>query len=233
MSKRSKKKPQAATAGTAAANVIAIEPDTLPPPQFRLAEMQASARTHIDNKAWAEILALGRVPLTAIHEDDRKSAEVWLLRAKIFGLYPPGIRSPYDLAREVREEYEGVLEQLAARVDALHTLLPEFDLYLDTQGWTIDGCAQAVRRLSRACMEVTNVDWLRKLRGRALRLLRAQDGLDEEISAADQATLAVLPDLTLALSEAYAAAEQSGALDEEGRALVNVLRPAPALTMPA
>ncbi|MDA8119554.1 MAG: DUF2726 domain-containing protein [Gammaproteobacteria bacterium] len=224
MSKRSKKKPQAATAGTAAANVIAIEPDTLPPPQFRLAEMQASARTHIDNKAWAEILALGRVPLTAIHEDDRKSAEVWLLRAKIFGLYPPGIRSPYDLAREVREEYEGVLEQLAARVDALHTLLPEFDLYLDTQGWTIDGCAQAVRRLSRACMEVTNVDWLRKLRGRALRLLRAQDGLDEEISAADQATLAVLPDLTLALSEAYAAAEQSGALDEEGRALVNVLR---------
>ena len=55
-------------------------------------------------------------------------------------------------------------------------------------------------------------------------LLRAQDGLVEELSAADQQRLAALPDLTLALSEAYAAAEQGGALDEEGRALVNVLR---------
>lgn len=224
MSKKSKKRPQATTAVTAAANVIAVERDTLPPPQFRLAEMQASARTHIDNKAWAEILALGRVPLTAIHTDDRKSAEVWLLRAKILGLYPPGVRSPYELEREVRDEYEGALEQLAARVDALHTLQPEFDLYLDTQGWSIDGCAQAVRRLSRACMELKNVDWIRKLRGRALRLLRAQDGLDEEVLAAEQQTLAALPDIFLMLSEAYAAAEQSGALDEEGHALVNVLR---------
>jgi hypothetical protein len=224
MSKKPKKKPQATVAVAAAADAIAVEPDALPPPQFRLAEMQASARAHLDNKAWTEILALGQVPLTAIHEDDRKSAEVWLLRAKILGLYPPGVRSPYELAREVREEYEGTLEQLAARVDALHTLQPEFDLYLDTLGWSIGDCSQAFRRLSRACMELTNVEWIRKLRGRALRLLRALDGQDEEISAAEQQTLAALPDITLALSEAYAAAEQGGALDEEGRALVNVLR---------
>lgn len=113
---------------------------------------------------------------------------------------------------------------MAARVDALHTLQPEFDLYLDTLGWSIDDCAQALRRLSRACVELTNVEWIRKLRGRALRLLRALDGQDEEISAAEQQTLAALPDITLTLSEAYAAAEQGGALDEEGRALVNVLR---------
>ncbi len=224
MSKKSKKKPQATIAAAAAADVITVEPEALPPPQFRLAEMQASARAHIDNNAWAEILALGRVPLTAIHEDDRKSADVWLLRAKILGLYPPGVRSPYELAREVREEYEGALEQLAARIDAMHTLQPEFDLYLDTLGWSIDDCAQAFRRLSRACMELTNVEWIRKLRGRALRLLRALDGQDEEISATEQQTLAALPDITLALSEAYAAAEQGGALDEEGRALVHVLR---------
>ena len=224
MSKKSKKKPQATIAVAAAADAMIVEPDALPPPQVRLAEMQASARAHLDNKAWAEILALGRVPLTTFHEDDRKSAEVWLLRAKILGLYPPGVRSPYELAREVREEYEGALEQLAARVDALHTLQPEFDLYLDTLGWSIDDCAQALRRLSRACVELTNVEWIRKLRGRALRLLRALDGQDEEISAAEQQTLAALPDITLTLSEAYAAAEQGGALDEEGRALVNVLR---------
>jgi len=221
MSKKSKEKLQAMATVAAAAHVIASELDVQP--ALRLTDMQASARAHVVNKAWAEILALGRLPSTAIHEDDRKSAEVWQLRAKILGLYPPGVRSPYDLATDARGEFERALEQLATRVDALHTL-PEFELYLDTQGWSIDGCAQALRRLSRACMEVTNVDWIRKLRGRALRLLRAQEGLGEELSATDQQTLAALPDLTLALSETYAAAEQSDALDEEGRALINVLR---------
>jgi hypothetical protein len=224
MSKKSKKKPQATTAVAAAVNAIAVEPDSFPEPQFRLADMQASARAHVDNKAWAEILALGRVPLTAIHEDDRKEAEVWQLRAKIVGLYPPGMQSIYNLPTAAREEFDDALEQLATRVGALHTL-PEFDLYLESKGWSIDGSAQAFRRLSRACMELTNVDWLRKLRARALTLLRAQEGRrGKEISATDQETLAALPDLTLALSEAYAAAEQGGALDEEGRALVNVLR---------
>lgn len=224
MSKKSKKKPQATTAVAAAVNGIAVEPDSFPEPRFRLADMQASARAHVDNKAWADILALGRLPLTAIHEDDRKEAAVWQLRAKIVGLYPPGMQSIYNLPTAAREEFDDALEQLATRVDALHTL-PEFDLYLESKGWSIDGSAQAFRRLSRACMELTNVDWLRKLRGRALTLLRAQEGRrGEELSATDQETLAALPDLTLALREAYAAAEQGGALDEEGRALVNVLR---------
>lgn len=221
MSKKSKKKPQTTTAVAAAANVIANAPDVQP--ALRLAEMQASARAHVDNEAWAEILALGRLPLTAIHEDDRKAAEVWQLRAKILGLYPPSIPSVYALPTDAHEEFKDALEQLATRVDALHTQ-PEFDLYLEVQDWSINGCAQALCRLSRACMEVTNVDWIRKLRGRALILLRAQDGLGRELSADDQQRLATLPDLTLALSEAYAAAERSGALDEEGRALISVLQ---------
>ncbi|MDO3510590.1 DUF2726 domain-containing protein [Ralstonia pseudosolanacearum] len=223
MSKKSKKKPQATTVVTAEGNFTAVKPNALPPPQFRLAEMQASARIHIDNKAWAEVLTLGQVPLAAIHEDDRKSAEVWLLRVKILGLYPPGVRSPYELTREVRQEYEGALKELATCVDALHTL-PEFDLYLDALGWSIDDCAQAVRRLSRACMERTNVDWIRKLRSRALRLVRAQEGADLEVTAAEQQTLASLPDIYLVLSEAYAVAEHDDALDEEGHALIKVLR---------
>lgn len=221
MSKKSKKKTQATTAMAAASNAIAIEVEVQP--ALRLAEMQASARTHIENKAWAEVLALGRLPLTAIHEEDRKSAEIWQLRAKIFGLYPPGTRSTYELATDAREEFEGSLEQLAVRVDALH-MLPEFDLYVDTQHWSIEGCARALQHLSRACKEQTNIDWLLKLRGRALRLLRYRDGLVEELSTTEQQTLTSLPDLTVTLSEAYAAAEQGGTLNEEGRALINVLR---------
>ena len=223
MSKKSKKRPHATAAGADASGVGAAEQVAPPQQHFRLAEMQASAREHVDNKAWAELLALSRLPLSAIHEDDRKSAEVWQLRAKILGLYPPGVRSHYDLSTDARAEFEDALQQLAARVDALHTL-PEFNLYLDTQGWSVDDSVQAFQRLTRACMEVTNVDWIRKLRGRALRLLSVQDGMNEDLSDAERQTLSSLPDITLVLSEAYAAAASGGALDEEGRALINVLR---------
>ena len=222
MSKKPKKQAQSAAAVTGAAGVSAYE-QTAVPRQFRLTDLQATARDHVDNKAWPELLALGRLPASAIHEEDRMSAEVWQLRAKILGLYPPGVRSRYDLAKDARAEFEDALQQLADRVDALHTL-PEFDLYLDTQGWSVDDTVQTFQRLTRACMEVTNVDWIRKLRGRALRLLRVQDGMNEELSDATRQTLSSLPDVTLVLSEAYAAAESGGALDEEGRALVNVLR---------
>lgn len=48
--------------------------------------------------------------------------------------------------------------------------------------------------------------------------------IDEEIPATDQATAAVLPDLPSTLRETYAAAEQNGTGNEEGCALVNMLR---------
>ena len=222
MSRKSKKKTQATIPVAAAVNAIAVKPDNSPEPQFRLADMKASARVHLDNNAWAEILLLGRVPLTAIHLDDRKEAEVWLLRGKIIGLRSP-VLSHYDLPIDAREELKSALEQLASCVDTLHTMY-EFQWYLEIQNWSVDGSAKAFRLLTRACMELTNVEWLRKLRGYTLRLQRAQEGHDEEISAADQETLDALPDLPLTLTEVYAAAEQSDALDEEGRALVHVLR---------
>lgn len=225
MSKKHKKKFGGAASATVTAAAVEVgEQPAAPPKQLRLAELQASARGHIDGKAWGEILSLGRLPLTDIHADDRKAAEVWLLRAKVLGLYPPGVRSPYDLAKDARAEYEDALQQLAKRVEALHTLPTEFELYLDTVGWSPADCTDAFHRLSRACMEVTNADWLLKLRARGLRLLRARDDRDDELSEADQQALDALPDITLVLSEAYAAAEAGGALDEEGRVLVKVLR---------
>ena len=129
MSKKSKKKLQATAAVVAAVSAIAVEPDSFAESQFRLADMQASARAHFDNKAWAEILALGRVPLRAIHEDDRKEAEVWQLRLKIVGLYPPGVQSIYDLPTAARKEFDDALEKLAARVGAL----PSIDHPLDSR----------------------------------------------------------------------------------------------------
>lgn len=225
MSKKTEKKPHATTAAVADSSDAIANEQEAPTPQHSLAEMQAAAQTHINNNAWAEILALGRLPLAAVCAEDRKEAEVWQLRAKVLGLYPPGVRSPYDLTKDAREEYEGALQQLADRVEALHTLPYEFELYLDTMGWSLADCANAFQRLTRACMEVTNANWLRKLRTRGLRMLRARDDRgDDELSEADQQALEAMPDITLVLSEAYAAAESGGALDEEGRALVKVLR---------
>lgn len=225
MSKK-QKKPRATTASaTDSSGAIAIEQEAPSAQQVSLAEMQAAAQVHINNNAWAKVLALGRLPLVAVREEDRKKAEVWQLRAKVLGLYPPGVRSPYALTKDVREEYEGALLQLADCVEALHTMPTEFELYLDTVHWTPAGCANAFQRLARACMEVTNADWLRKLRARGLRMLQFRDDRgDDELSEADQRVLAAMPDVTLVLSEAYAAAESGGALDEEGRVMVKVMR---------
>jgi hypothetical protein len=129
----------------------------------------------------------------------------------------------YNLSREAREELEQALETLAEKVDAFHTL-PQFDIYLATRHWTVEDNVQVFKRLVRACMEITNVDWIRQLRGRALRLLDIREGNDEDVTAEQRALVEALPDMTLLLSEVYAAAEAGGALDEEGRAFLKVLR---------
>lgn len=225
MSKK-QKKPRATTASVAnSSGAIAIEQEAPSAPQHSLAEMQAAAQAHFNNNAWAEILALGRLPLEAVREEDRKKAEVWLLRVKILGLYPPNVHSLYELTKDAREECEAALRQLADRVEALHTMPTEFERYLETVRWSPADCANAFGRLTRACLEVTNADWLRKLRARGLRMLQFQeDRGDYELSEADQRVLAAMPDVTLVLSEAYAAAESGGALDEESLAMVKVMR---------
>ncbi|ARP86648.1 DUF2726 domain-containing protein [Bordetella genomosp. 9] len=221
MTKKSKKK-RPPPSLIAKSNVVAVESAGVPQ-RWRLAHIQSLARAHIENKAWTDALALAQIPLTAIHEDDRQSAQVWLLRLQILALYPPGVQSRYDLAKEAREELETALKQLAVRVESLHTL-PEFDIYIDSLNWSIEDCAQALHRLSRACSEATNIEWLRKLRARALRLLRAQENPGEELTVAEQQALSALANLPLVLSNAYTAAKQSGALDAAGHALVDVLR---------
>ena len=191
--------------------------------QHRLSELQLSVMEQSDAEAWGKVLEIGRLPLTAIHEDDRPSAEIWLLRVRAFALYPPGTQSIYDLSQEAREELEQTLEQLAEKVEAFHTL-PQFDIYLATRHWTVEDDVHVFKQLVRACMEITNVDWIRKLRGRTLRLLDILDENSEDVTAEQRELVEALPDMTLLLSEVYAAAEAGGALDEDGRALVKVLR---------
>ena len=190
---------------------------------LRLADLKAAAREHVENKAWSKLVEIGRMPATAIHETDRPDAETWLLRVKVLGLYPTDAGSIYDISSEARDEATAALTQLAAQVEALHKL-HEFDLYLDTRGWALEETVDVFRRLTSACMEVTNADWIRKLRGRALRLLTPDDDGDEDLSQAQRELVASLPDIHLVLGEAYAAAESSGALDEESSMLVRLLR---------
>lgn len=222
MTRKSKKK-QTSVAHAAESLTAVADSTAVAQPQHRLSDLQSSLTKHVEAEAWAQVLEIGRLPLTGVHVDDRPQAEIWLLRVKTVALYPPGTPSVYNLSREVREELEQALEALADKVDAFHTL-PQFDIYLATRHWTIEDNVQVFPRLVRACMEITNVDWIRQLRGRALRLLDIRDGDDEEVTAEQRALVEALPDMTLLLSEVYAAAEAGGALDEEGRAFIRVLR---------
>lgn len=224
MTRKSKKKQAAsAHADGSATSAESSNASAVAQPLHRLADLESSVREHVDAEDWAKVLEVGRLPMTTVHEEDRAKAAIWLLRVKTLGLHPPGTQSVYNLTKEAREELEQALEELAERVEAFHTL-PQFELYLSTRRWTIEDNVHVFNRLARACMEVTNVDWIRQLRGRALRLLDTRDEDDEEVTPEQRALVEALPDVTLLLSEVYAAAEAGGALDEEGRAFIKVLR---------
>ncbi|KQP11903.1 hypothetical protein ASF43_23410 [Pseudorhodoferax sp. Leaf267] len=192
-------------------------------PLHRMSDLESLVRGHVEGQDWAKVLEMGRLPMTSVHVEDRPRAAIWLLRVKTLALHPPGTESVHSLTKEVREELEQALEELAERVDAFHTL-PQFDLYLATRRWSVEDNLQVFNRLTRACMEITNVGWILKLRDRALRLMNARDEDDEEVTSEQRALLESLPDMTLPLSEVYASAEAGGALDEEGRAFIKVLR---------
>lgn len=222
MSRTSKKRPKAPSTASVKSNAIAFEPHIDTPSKLRLAEIVASVRMHVDNEAWADLLALGRTPVASVHQDDLVDATVFLLRARIWGINPKGVWC-HQLPEQFREEYAAALKQLVVCVEKPHKQ-PEFDLYLDTLNWSVQDRAQAFGLLSKACREMTNVYWIDRIRVCALRLIDAQQGLyDEELPAADRQVLANLPDISLTLREAYICAEQSGELDEEGRALVRLL----------
>lgn len=192
-------------------------------PQHRLADLQAAVMLHCDASAWDKILEISRLPLVSIHEKDRPAAEVWLLRARTLGLYPPDTRSIYDLPLEAREELTHNFDLLFEKVVAFYTL-PEFDLYLATRGGSIEDSVHTFHKLARACLEISNVDWLRQLRSHAFRLLHFRDEADSEVPEDQIVILDALPDITLVLNDAYSVAEASGTLDEEAGALVNVLK---------
>jgi hypothetical protein len=198
----------------------------VPQPLYRMSDVETLVREYLDAKDWAEVLKIGRLPVASVHEEDRPKAAIWLLRVKALALYPPQMQSTYDLTKEARQELEQTLDDLAERVDDFH-LLPEFELYLTTRRWAVEDCVEVFNRLVRACMEITKLDWIRKLRGYALRLLamRDTDNEDYEELTPEQLTLIdALPDVTLLLSEVYSSAETGGALDEEGRAFIKVLQ---------
>lgn len=225
MTRKSKKKQAPGVHAGENATSVAESPDPLAAtqPLHRMSDLESSVREYAEAEDWAKLLEIGRLPMTSVHEDDRPRAAIWLLRVKTLALNPPGTRSVYTLTKEAREELEQALEELAERVEAFHTL-PQFEMYLATRHWTVEDNVQVFNRLARACMEITNVDWIRQLRGRALRLLDTRDEDDEEVTPEQRALVEALPDVTLLLSEVYAAAEAGGALDEEGRAFIKVLR---------
>ena len=227
MTRKSKKKQSSGEPVTESTMAVAGSADPVAArvaqPLHRLSELHLTVMEHLETAAWDKVLDIGRLPLTAIHMEDRPQAEIWLLRMKTLALHPPGAPSPNALSRAAREELEQALGLLAERVDAFYTF-PEFDVYLSTRHWTVEDNVQVFKQLVPACMEITNVDWIRNLRDRALSLLNVLNEDDEEVTAAQLALVNALPDISMLLSEVYAAAEVGGALDEEGRAYIKVLR---------
>jgi hypothetical protein len=188
---------------------------------IRLADLRALAVEHFEKNAWNELLEIGRLSVSAIQEDDRKEAQIWLPRLKATALWPPDGRHFHELSEETREEVREALCTLAERVEVFHSL-PEFDRYLHTHRWTLEDNAHVFPRLAQACREVANMQWIRELRGRSIRLLNFD--FDEGDSEERRLLLASMPDIEPVLSEAYSTAERNAGLEEEDAWLIKVLR---------
>ncbi|WP_085315017.1 DUF2726 domain-containing protein [Derxia lacustris] len=190
---------------------------------LRLTELEDAVGEHCDRKEWTEILALSRLPLTAIHEDDREEAQTFLLQLRMYGLWPSS--APwFSLAKDVQAECREVLQQLADRVEVLHTLPCEFERYLDSLGSSVKERAEVFQRLVRACQDTPTTAWLRRLRSTGLVLLMRCEVDDPELAEQATQALAGLPNVLEVLGQTYSIAESKGTLDDEGRILLRVLR---------
>ena len=223
MSKRSNKKrrPNPALSGASVKNELSATANI--PALLSLAQLQDKAAAYMQEKAWEQLLELGRLPLTQIQELDRGKAEIWQLRVLAYGLYPPDVQSIYDLSKDRRAELSQALSSLADKVSEFHKS-PEFDLYLETTDWSVRSTVSTFRHLTQACLSVVNIDWLKKFRSKGLNLLHRQSEYDGDDTEDDRQLLASLPDITLALSDVFNFAFSEGSLSEADRALIEFFK---------
>lgn len=183
-------------------------------------------RACIEALDWARLGELAQQPLDQYSREEQERARAQLLYMRMLsilkGQQNPGFSGPDEHERlQVRaliREFE------ALHREPLHHFVAVFDIYLETVGYDISSRVDAVKRLTVACLEVVDGNWLRELRRYALGLTPEQLCLYAELTEEDKKLVQDLPDMQLVLSEAYAVAASDGDLGDADRLLVQVLK---------
>ena len=123
-----------------------------------------------------------------------------------------------------RSEAEAALQQLAVLKEDMHEL-PEFEAYIASLPWNFEGLIDRLSRLHLACRSEARPEWLRGLRGAALRLRSYEEDMpeEEELTHEQRELLDACGDPLLHIEESLAGARTDGRQDETGGLLVRIL----------
>lgn len=198
----------------------------LAPARHQLADLQTLAGEYLTGQQWDELVTLGSTPSQDIAGASPTDVEIWLLRVTIAGHTHNRTLAHHHLAPGARELVVQALGKLAQRAAPFHHW-PEFELYLDTLDFEVESSAAGFAALHEACRDCPVIDWVLKLRDRALWLLRARDNESDEdaLTHLQEDLLAGLGDLNAILGTIYEAAQQAcNPEDEQNLLLLKTLR---------
>ncbi len=187
-----------------------------------LDELRRQADELAATQDWDSLLALGKTPLSRLAEDSRTAAEVPLLLMQVRALsqdrmgLPPG--ATLDLKNELRD-----LTLAVAKRDERFFCRPEFGVFVDCLGYGFEDCYVGFKVLLPACSAHADLWWVSRLRGCGVRLMdpfRFFDDLSEE----QRQLIDGLPEVDVALSEAFARLEGAEDAAPTHRLLAKVFR---------
>lgn len=195
-------------------------------PPVMLAELKRLAEAYLDADDPAALRTLANTPLTAVHKPDLAEARIWLLRMRIKALFL--LLGDEDSEKTFSDEdfallRSSVFEYLEMLTGPWHEH-EEFEYYLMLRDSSIEQLVEAYLHLVAACQSGSvRLSWLRSLRDVVLSLVDKLTG-PEQLSAAQQCTIARLPPMLPALEAAYAAGRAAADASSEQQAWCRVVQ---------
>lgn len=179
-----------------------------------LDELNAAARTRLENEDWSALMELCQMPLSAFAAEDRQQAQVCLLLCRLYVLTEN--RPWYSLKDEgaIGPELMSILDGLRTRIPDFH-LRPEFELYFGIARWKVGGLVRSLAILQPAFEKDPSEHLLRHLR-RVLERLDAmkRDDWEEDFSEAERQALQEVEAPLSILARACQKLEDKGSPDE-------------------
>lgn len=218
MARRKSKGDKPTTSAAAENKVAAAERPAL----ISLEELRQKADELVAAQDWDALLALGKTPPSVVREDSRSAAELPLLLVQVRALTKDRMGLPPGATHDLKNELRDITLAIAKR-DERFFGRPEFGVFVDCLGYGFEDCYVGFKVLLRACSAHADLHWVSRLRGCGIRLLDPFRFF-EDITEEQRQLIDGLPEVDVALSEAFARLEGAEDASATDRLLAKVFR---------